>query len=710
MGKRKSFVLKEKKFPWDNPWLLGSLFFASNLFLSYGGVSPVIKGWIFLGGTIFPLYLGLRSNRKPNGINLLQEETFPPWKSPWLWGGLLGLGIFLRFWKLTSFYEWPQGDEGLNGFFALELASHWDGRFFHTLGDLPPLLFFILGWFFKRVDSPFFNWWFPTAFFSTLTFGLGVWAARLFFSRSSAWILAILFTFSYWPLQSGRFCHEGVLIPSWELTCFILLGYFLKAKDPSHKRIWALLLGLITGLGSFTFTSWVVVAGIIGITMGVYRYRGRRFDRGEFGFFAGAFLLALLPFLVGVFREGYGQHLLGVSAATGWYSFKHQVLTSLSSFTVLLWGPIQTVVSYGPPVGGFLNPLLGACLECGLLTLWKGRPSNLGKWVWLALALSLAPGFLAADYVESFRIIQVMPMVLLVAALGIQFLLKSLVPRWRPLVLILLLTCSCLWDLGRYVEPAIELGSFRMSFRGEVRSPEAKAYQLLDQNFREKGPGLVFCEFRPLGANHTLYVASYHFNASLNPRWDPAQAAWAAILTSPDYMPFLSRRFPGSRWYWVGDDSRGPEKGLMVGLLDIRPSRLSSWGRWVMVQKYFHKLQTEAEDGFNRKESYGQSLRDLSLGSDLVKGDPFLESCFGEWASQYYFSSGYSENALALKGALERGYPVAHLYGLLADYLSISQGEDAVRSLRHKARLLTPQFTLGPEGRIQKWAFPSEAP
>ena len=57
----------------------------------------------------------------------------------------------------------------------------------------------------------------------------------------------------------------------------------------------------------------------------------------------------------------------------------------------------------------------------------------------------------------------------------------------------------------------------------------------------------------------------------------------------------------------------------------------------------------------------------------LVQGDPFLESCFWERRGEFYYHYGYQEHYAdqveALRQAIQRGYPAAHLYFKLGSLL-----------------------------------------
>jgi hypothetical protein len=72
---------------------------------------------------------------------------------------------------------------------------------------------------------------------------------------------------------------------------------------------------------------------------------------------------------------------------------------------------------------------------------------------------------------------------------------------------------------------------------------------------------------------------------------------------------------------------------------------------------------------YNDPKLYQYTLQHFSDGYPLVKGDPFLESCFGEWVTQFHWGADHQANILLMKHALQEGYHCAHLYYKLGQFL-----------------------------------------
>lgn len=675
--------LEDKKYY----WILWIVFFTSNLFLSYGSFSYLVKGWIFFTGVFSPLIIFLIISKKNKSKNFLLRDPIAKPIRPSVWIVLIIVAIYLRFFKLTSLYVWPVGDEGLNGLFAVDLAKIWKWHFFYTCGQLPPFLTWVLGFLFKFSSNAFLNMWIVPALVSTLTVFLGYGAARKYFSASFALICGCLLGFGFWPLYIGRFCHQGMLVPCWVCGVLFFLASFLKSSAGKPKQRMAIYLGLCAGLGSFTFTPWPVVIVAV-VTAVSFSVKTKILNLKNFKIWLSFFLaltFALMPFGIAAFQSNYGGHLWGVSSLTGWFSLGQQFLTSLSYLTVLFWGSLQKNISYGPLWGGMLNPILGASFGVGLVELFRFRSLAFVRWLAFTFFLCLLPGLLSADYVEMFRISQVMPFALLIAAIGIQSLLNQTKLAFRGLVLGLILSFSFGLDFYHFLLPGLTLGpGYKISFKTETPDENFEAYQVLKTANQNYGPGLIFSDFLLLSHNHTLEVMTYPFNDALLPNADLENAKWAGLIVNINYQPFLQKRFPESKWYPVTPQPT-VDGGLVVGIVPITLDNQSVFERWKKAHDYFHELNIQAESIMNNKDLYESALEHLPEGYSLVLGDPFLESCFGEWLAQYHYGPDYQMNVLALQRAIHKGYPSANLYYKLGNFLVINGEPEEARVAYEKA-------------------------
>jgi len=634
------------------------MFLVSNTALSFSSLPFQAKAWLFLAGTLFPFLFLFWSHKVLKLPTPKLSLASPP---VWVWVALVAVAIWVRTFKLTDFHPWPAGDEALQAYFAMERVERWDWQFFYTSGQHPPLLVWVLTWFLDVTPSIPLALWGPPALFSCLTLGMAYPTARQFVGRTEAFLFFLLMAFSYWPMFFGRWCVQGALVPFFEMVCLFFLGLLLKDKGKG-AAIWkAGVLGLALGVGSLTFTSWLVV--IAGLAPLVFLFLLKKGQQGRWPLlgFTASLALAFYPWVRAAWQEGFGGYAKGMSVAGGFYDWVQQVIVGSSYLTTLFWGPLQGAVGYGSVWGGMLNPFLTLCFLLGLLECLLRPTSIRVRWGMGLGALFLLPGLLTADHVEMYRVIQAMPLLLMGTALGLRSLIAILPSRRKALLLSVLLSISFLLDLAHVVKPRIQGAAFRWAWTITSPDPSHRAFLAFREAERRMGPGLIFTEFLPLARNHTLRVGVYPFNALDRPGLDPSQTRWAGVFVNVHYRPFLERRFPGSQW--LGWDQGAPEDGgMVVGILPLRLGDRKVIDRWVAAHRHFHRSGVEAENMFNDQRRYRASVHSLPEAFPLMEGDPFLESLYGEWCAQYHYGNGLKGNIAALERALKRGHPAAHLH------------------------------------------------
>ncbi len=669
------------------------LFALSFGILSYSTDSYEMKLWVLLLGVFIPFIL-LSSNSKGEGAESgnIHSEELKLRPGPGFWLLIFGAGGFLRFFKLPTFNPWPSSDEALQGYFAIDLVKSWNWNIFYTSGQHPPLLIWLESLLFRFTDQSFLNLWFWPALFSFFTLLIGYSAARTFFSKSLSFIFTLLLAFSFWPLLFGRFGVQGTLVPFFEFVGIYLLGRFLKTKNPSGKNSLGVLLGLVLGFGSLTFTGWIsVVVAFTGIVF--YHLMGSpKKNFKSLTFFSLALLISYLPWVYGVVTEGFGGYLVGVSIFSGFFSGTQQMFTLFSNLTSLFWGSLQTGAAYGPTWGGILNPLLGGLFLIGLSVFYQARRQPFSKGLFFAFVVFLLPGFLAADHVEMFRIIPVMPILLLAAAVGAQKLAVNFTGGTRgPLLAVLFILSSSL-DIYHLLRPQLDFNGFRAGFKTQVEDESFKAFKEFEATARERGPGIIFTEFLLLPHGHNLKVASYPFNAADNPRLNPTSSHWAGLVVNLNYVSFLAKRFPESNWKSLAV-GRPEDGGLALGIIPLTPQNRELFLGWIKINDYLHALGVRSENMMNNPKLYDSVLTRLPGGYALMGGDPFLESLYGEWAAQYHYSKGLGENTAALQRALAKGYPSPHLYFKLGNIYYLEGDMKNAREAYRNAVKTLPNFT-----------------
>jgi hypothetical protein len=461
-----------------------------------------------------------------------------------------------------------------------------------------------------------------------------------------------------------------------------------------------MLLGFTAGLGFFTFTSWAAVAllSVLLAVWGFWKYREVRLQ--WLGFFFG-FVLGSLPYLLGVLSGGFGQHMASLTPWSGWFPWAHQIEVDWHYVTVLFWGAFDNEAAYTPVEGGFLNPLLGAFFFLGLVQVLQRRKESWAGWVLVSFPILLLPGLLSMN-LEAFRIVQVLPLLLFIAALGLQFFLEGLSTfrRWPYLVLLLLVSLG--FDLYRLAGTWMECDLHPENFDRPVKSIEKfRAYRILEQVWKEKGPGLILTDFDTEAQNDaTLTLYSEPFDVTRHPAQKTGDKTWVGLYVNVHYLPYLEKRFPDAQWVRVGQDLRKPDGGMVLGIIPVNTWPLSAtFKKWMDMNVLFREV--DGDRLYQPSEDWDKLLKKLSQGMAMAQGDPFLESVFwAKVAAIEYGKVDYKAHLWALQMAVTAGYPTAALCFELGNlYLTKGFKKEAIEA--YQMALKAP-LDLTPSGLILK--------
>jgi hypothetical protein len=267
--------------------------------------------------------------------------------------------------------------------------------------------------------------------------------------------------------------------------------------------------------------------------------------------------------------------------------------------------------------------------------------------------------------VEMYRVILVLPFLLLGAAWGLLRLVGALHLHRRGYALLVLLILSFALDVTHLAYPHLfPLQSAKGPLQGV---PPAKmlntywSYQILKEE-AVRGPGYFFNDFTSIPYDQSLDCAVYSFNALENPQIDRKNARWAAFLVNSCYEPFLQDAFPNGKWYWVDQGSEKADGGQMLGVVPLEDSNRETFDRWIQAYPAFRELDwgwLELADF----QKGGRLLAGFSRVKPMLKDEPFLESLYWEKTSDLsYRDHAYPYDQQTLGQAIREGYPAAHLF------------------------------------------------
>jgi 4-amino-4-deoxy-L-arabinose transferase-like glycosyltransferase len=675
-------------------WAYFLIFALSNAVLSSPEPPVFLKILVFFLGIVAPLaaFFFIPSLKAGAKEEIGVSEIFPPLPS-WVLLLVLSAAVFLRFYKLNSLFIWPNQDAGWIGLYAIQLGEKWDWKFFQTFGQEPPLTVWAMVGLLKLGVNPLTAVSLLPALLSLMTVVMGYLACRQYFSSSFSLITGSLLALSYWPLLMGRICQQGIWLPFWVCLCLFLFGKMRACDDEGRKVRWAVALGVGGGLGSFTFTPWPVPALVL-VALVFRQKETKSFHaKRHQWFFLGAFLLTLIPFAVAAVRENFGTHLWAMSATSGWFPFHHWCMTVLSYISALFWGTLQADTIYSALQGGLLNPFLGALFFLGLSAMIRFRRFSGTGWILASLFLFLLPGILSMN-VQMLRVAQVLPLVVGITALGLQRLLLGFSRPLRFWMFLGLMTASLGFDVSRFMKamPNPETSGPQV-FQMGIAVQDWRAFQVLKQVEAQWGPGWVFTEFTSSWSDQTPFIAAYPFNAAENPNLPPSPVRWAAVFTDIHYQPFLAPRFPNAQWYALDRDLPGAP-GLLMGVLPVNEKTIATLQRWRDAHRYFRQLSFDMLD-ISEPRTYSAASDLFQRRPPALGLDPFLEACYWEKLSDFYynfdFRDHYEDQVHALGQAIERGYTASHLYYRLSSLLIRKRRFTEAKTLLQTALRLYPR-------------------
>ncbi len=641
-----------------SPMLCFFIFLASNVFLSYFARSLTIGLWIFLFGIIVPLIFYGCSKGFISSLEISEKNNF---SFPiWLCIVSLLIGLFLRIYHATYLCAWPTRDEGIASFGPLEFYRTGKPFFFFACGEWPPLYGWLQYLYFK-LDTPSLSafWRFPI-FLSIVTLPVVWWAARQFFPKFVSLLIFGFFCVEFWPVYLARFSLSYGLIVFWQCLTLGVLGWVFNQLLLTREKIGAFLLGLVVAAGFYIYPpAWVSNAFFISVVMVGYLKPGRRCF-----LFVSAYLLGLLPFLapllIEIYLHGYGNHIRSLWTGSDVFSGSHLISIDFTYLSQIFWGGPKHVL-YGPWWGGFLNPVSTSLFFLGIVELWTMRQMRIAWCVFFAFIVFVIPGFFS-NGVEMMRVENLIPVLLVVLAFGARALMGSLKEKAGMGLVILLLISAGLnfYHLAVPFANAAQPASFHFS---ETRSEESyNAYQVIRDKAKQAGPGLLFLDFLFCPLDQTLYLATFPYNAGMNPCLKETKPTWACFLTNINYVPFLKNQLPDTQWYVVNSKTDPWDGQLVLGVFTLNDANRFLTDKWLRAAPIFHEL-TENVYLLPVDETGASLIGPLTKGYPLIQGDRFLESVFWE---EVYFNhcrdKDFSDAFRDLSMILHNGYPAAHIY------------------------------------------------
>ncbi|HTA75932.1 MAG TPA: hypothetical protein VK791_02105 [bacterium] len=639
---------------YSNPWFYGVILTISNILLSYITLSESIRLGIILFGWITPAFFGFYffSKKAEENPPLNTQESLPA-ITKGTWALIIFLALLPRFYLLLNNY-WPVSDEGLFTFLSLELSKKWQWIIFFSNSQSPPIFNWVGAIYFYLFTPSILKIRLVLLFLALITAIFGYLIARRLFSKSMLFFTFLAFSFGFYSLYTYKYFLGVPVVVVFELIALYFLVKFLTSdlRETHFTTGWQL--GLITALGFWMAVQWPLVAFVVAITV-VLKFKKKSLT--FYGFWAPAFLSFSLFVIASVLGKN-GQHISEILSLPAPGAWQERVTDSLDNWTSLFWG-CDIKNSYGPVWGGMLNPICGGLFLIGSFELVRYRKNRFFMWLLSVFFIFMIPGIITNTF-EIFRNSLTLPLVLVICALGLQSIALQTPRKWRIPALTVLLIASTSLDmthLWKTYQPGPKAGS-----NYAVNSPQySKAFDVLKETSRQKGPGYLFWGFNNNIEDPTLDVLTYSFNASENTKFSQENIQWGAFITNANYKPFLLDIYPMAKFYWLGPDDLWNQGGFVLVVIE---SKEKNWSRFKSWDKFNAQLHSVTNDyllcPFANKEvsNFGNFLGTENLAAN----DRFLESVFYEKLIYFQRHNPHpAQFAAWINQAVHKGYPAAHL-------------------------------------------------
>jgi hypothetical protein len=595
--------------------------------LSYGALSLLNQLWIGLVGFGLPLtvfVLKIRSNPAPPTSTQLEvfPNIFP------LICFFIPVALLFRFGWLVSFHHWPFQDDALHAFLAMDLVRHWRWDPFLTFTQTPPLHIWWESLFFRFLKPSLETFWLGPAVLSTLTAILSYACARAWFNKNESLWLTLLWSASFWPAFSQRFCTEPFLF--WELCALGGLGFWKRTLGTKNEFIASSLYGFCLGAGAWTHYHWF-------LSMPIFLFAAYLISKGRFKILFVLSLSALVPFLPLLFAglfSSWGFYLfmdLGTKHDFGLFS---HILEGLRYLAAVFWG--SSSGGYRPFWGGFLNPIFGSLVLIGI---WKA-PSYAGKsgalFIYSFLLSGLLPGFLLSP-TEYLRMIHMLPFLILTAFFGLKYLFETIDVSRRIVFWGSLLFLSSGLDITHLLKMREAWAHPNLDWSLQAKSPaRARAFEVL-KLLQNGEKGWVLTNLAPNPEDFSLGLAGFSWSPS-----DSQSAQWIALLLEKSWAQALLARHPLGCVFPLGENpSKAP--GQELALFYLRKSGFDNpdfandgWvEQWRLANEAFTNVIRDSLQ-FKEGRKRLKILKDLLRALPTTRQDAVLESLMWFRISEFY--------------------------------------------------------------------------
>jgi hypothetical protein len=455
-----------------------------------------------------------------------------------------------------------------------------------------------------------------------------------------------------------------------ELLAFGFLFRLLRSKSPAEKIKCLTGLAVMTALEYYNMPQGKVLAAVVVSTLAFFFYYLKKMEKKYFYLFVLALAAMIWPMFRAELAPGGTDYLLSQAA--------HAI--NFNYFIALFWNGAGSQ-PYGPGWGGCFNSVLSSLVLIGLLEIIKKQRYSLAFWLGGSFVLFLLPGLLSGG-LEMYRVLGTLPILILMAAFGLYGLVMNLSKNLRWPVIMIFLLFSGAMDFYHYVGPYQNEPETHRIWRNRNYQT---AYRLLKSE-NDSGVKLGLLDFVTHDYDdHTLDVCVSPFDVFSNPRLNPQTAQKVAVMTDPNYEPFLKKRFPRGKWTWISEETSGATQGILLGVIPFDGRTEKDLKAFLEAGKVLREVKA-MRMYWQFNQPLTEMLNLLFSRHQLFQKDPFLESVFGDETALFFSIQKDLPRAwLCYQNALKSGYPAANLYDEAGVLLAVKGSYAAARADFEKA-------------------------
>lgn len=370
------------------------------------------------------------------------------------WAPVIGLMLLAGALRLYMLGAWPPGlyhDEAFNGLDALRVLGGYHPLYFAANNGREPLFLYLVSLSVGLFGRSVLALRLPAAIIGTLTIPATYWLGRELFNRRIGLLAAAIMSVTLWPIHLSHIGLRAVSLPFF-IALFIAMG--VRAYRSNRRRDW-IIAGVLYGLSFYTYLAsrFTPVALILFSIVLLAAHRSQRLWPRVM-FFVAAALLTLAPLAITAVNEwdvvmGRPGEISIFSSSINHGDFVGTAVSStLKGLGMFFWQG-DRIPRHNVPYRPVFDPIMSMAFIIGLIYLAilflprRARSSQrvskffsvfsvpsvmnplASTFTLLWISVMLLPTILAEDSPHFLRAVGVLPVVMIIPAVGL-----DLVGRW----------------------------------------------------------------------------------------------------------------------------------------------------------------------------------------------------------------------------------------------------------------------------------------